>query len=249
MSNVRFTCTSLVGTQKKGVLPVDDNGYRTMPIGGLNILNSAQQYYTAAGAKELFESSSAFQRRVRRGALRSEVGHPVKAHGQSMDDYMQRVLTINESNVCAHIAEVYLDFDNFSGPNGPIVAIMGKVIPSGPHAAMLEKSFSNPKENVCFSIRAFTHDYVSRGVTHRVLKNIITFDYVNEPGIHIAEKYKSPALESFTDSIVTPSQMGRVLDNKECGVALESISLSPAELFQSLGWSNPNANKPSYAKW
>lgn len=246
--SVRFTCTSLTNTNKVGVLPCDENGYRTMPIGGLNVINSAGQYYTAAGAKDLFESSSVFQRRVRRGVLRSEMGHPKRAPGQSMDEYMQRVLTIEESNVCAHIAEVYLDFDNFNGADGPIVAIMGKITPSGPHASMLDKSFNNPKENVCFSIRAFTSDYLNRGMTHRVLKNIITFDYVNEPGISIAEKYKAPTLESYEDTIVTENQLGRALSDRESTAAMESISLSPQELFTSLGW-NHKKIPPKYTNW
>ena len=246
--SVRFTCTSLVGSNKKGVLPPDENGYRTMAIGGLNIVNSAGQYYTAAGAKDLFESSSAFQRRVRRGVLRSEVGHPKRAPGQPMDEYMQRVLCIDERNVCAHIAEVTLDFENYVGPEGPIVAIVGKVAPSGPFADMLERMFNNGQENVCFSIRAFTSDYMSRGMTHRVLKNIITFDYVNEPGIAIAEKYKSPALESFEDSIVTQSQLLRATNSDTVGAAMESISMTAPELFTSLGWTNNNT-KPVYTKW
>lgn len=246
--SVRFTCTTLVGTNKKGVLPPDENGYRTMAIGGLNVVNSAGQYYTAAGAKDLFESSSAFQRRVRRGVLRSEVGHPKRTPGQGMDEYMQRVLCIDERNVCAHISEVSLDFENYVGPEGPIVAIVGKVAPSGPFADMLERMFNNGQENVCFSIRAFTSDYMSRGITHRVLKNIITFDYVNEPGIAIAEKYKSPALESFEDSIVTQSQLVRATNSDTAGAAMESISLSAPELFTSLGWATSDT-KPVYTKW
>lgn len=236
--SVRFTCTSLVGSSKKGVLPPDENGYRTMAIGGLNILNSAGQYYTASGAKDLFQSSSAFQRRVRRGVLRSEVGHPKRAPGQPVDEYMQRVLCIEEKNVCAHIAEVSLDFDNYAGPDGPIVAIIGKVAPSGPYADMLERMFQNGQENVCFSIRAFTSDYMQRGIQHRVLKNIITFDYVNEPGISIAEKYKAMSLESFEDSVVTPTQLQRAVGNDVSGTAMESISMTAPELFASLGWTD-----------
>lgn len=247
--SIRFTCTSLVGTNKEGNLPVDENGYRVMPIGGLNVVNSAGQYYTASGAKELFESSSVFQRRVKRGVLRSEVGHPIKTPNQSYEEYMRRVLVIDESNVCAHIAEVFLDFDNFTDNQGnKIVAIMGKVTPSGPHASALERSFNNPKENVCFSIRAFTSDYFNRGMTYRVLKNIITFDYVNEPGISIAQKFKAPSLESFEDSIVTQNQLSRALSGHNNEMALESISLTPAELFTSLGWSS-GPTVPKYTTW
>ncbi len=246
---VRFTCTSLKGTSLKGILPPDENGYRLMPIGGLNILNSAGQYYTAEGAKELFLTSSAFQRRVRSGKLRSELGHPVQQPGQSNDSYLQRVMTIYEPNVCAHIASVELDFDNFRGPEGPIVAIMGRVIPSGPHAAALERSFNNPEENVCFSIRAFTKDYQSNRMTHRILKNIITFDYVNEPGIRIAEKYQSPALESLVEPVVVPSQLERVFTTPTGQMSMESGVMNAAELFISLGWSMPFRTIPAYRKW
>lgn len=249
MSLIKFTCTSLEATNKKGVLPPDENGYRELPIGGLNILNSAGQWYDFNGAKELFESSSQLMRRVKRGALRGEVGHPQKQHGQSDDDYMMRILTIDERNVCAHFAEIYLNFDDFKGVDGkPIIAIMGKVAPSGPFANMLERALNNPKENVCFSIRSFTQDTYRNNRYERVLKNVITFDYVNEPGIHIAEKFKSPALESRFEKVVTENQMKRAITNCSSNIATESIALSPSELFSSLGWSFED-NKPAISRW
>ena len=247
---VRFECTSLRGTNKKGLLPKDENGYRWMPIGGLNIFNSAGQYYTLEGARELFAESSQFNRRIQRGALRGEVGHPVRQPGQSMDSYMQRVLEIDPTNVCAHFAKIELNFDDYSGPEGPVVAIMGLVAPSGPHAAMLERSFNSPHENVCFSIRAFTRDYISRGICNRVLKNIITFDYVNEPGIAIAEKFKSPALESFNEVMVTKSQLERATcQTAHAGVAKESVALTADELFESFGWAAESIDKPIFTRW
>ena len=68
-NTIRFSCTSLQGTNKKGILTKDEHGYYSQPIGGLNVMNSAGMYYTYQGAKNLFEESSAFMRRVRRGAL------------------------------------------------------------------------------------------------------------------------------------------------------------------------------------
>lgn len=249
MSLIKFACTSLEATNKKGILPPDEHGYYELPIGGLNILNSAGQWYDYNGAKELFESSSQLMRRVKRGALRGEVGHPQPLPGQSMDDYTMRILTIDEKNVCAHFAEIFLNFTDFKGADGkPIIAIMGKVAPSGPHAPMLERALKNPKENVCFSIRSFTQDSYDKGRYTRVLKNVVTFDYVNEPGIHIAEKFKSPALESKFEKVVTESQMKRAITNFPSGIAKESIALTPSELFSSLGWSFED-NKPAITKW
>lgn len=248
MSNIRFACTSLAGTDKKGVLTPDENGYYTMPIGGLDVFNSAGMFYTYKGAKELFEESSAFMRRVKRGALRGEVGHPKLVPGMSMDDYAQRIIVIDERNVCAHFAEIWLDFDKFKDTNGkPCVAIMAKVGPSGPHGPMLKKAFDNPNENVCFSIRSFTEDYWVKGVKFRDLRTIVTFDYVNEPGIHFAEKYKSPSLESIAETVITEGQIRRATERATLAFGQESAILSRDELFNAFGWTEKPA--PGYMKW
>lgn len=251
MSSVKFTCTSLVGTEKKGVLTPDANGYYTLPIGGLNVINSAGEYYDYQGAKALFEQSSTFMRRVKRGALRAENGHPKFQSGMTEDDYIARILTIDEDNVCGHFSEINLDFDNFKESNGSkIIGIVGKVAPSGKLSYILEKALNNPKENVCFSIRAFTED--SRGLNNlrtRTLRTIVTFDYVNEPGIHIAEKFKSPALESLTDRVVTRRTLERATVRNPNGIATESMALSAEELFQSLGWSVSKQDRPIFEKW
>lgn len=249
MQSIMFTCTSLNGTNKAGILPVDENGYRTMAVGGLNVYNSAGIWYTAEGAKQLFNESSQLKRRIKRGVLRAEVGHPKQGDRQSMDSYMQRILTIEETNVCAHFSDIWLDFDNYTGPEGPIVAIMAKVCPGGPKADALERSFNNPKENVCFSIRALSQDtYINRKAA-RVLKNIVTFDYVNEPGISIAEKYKSPTLEQYEELIVPRMVMERAVGTQVGQIALESISLTSEELFASFGWEPLTKQPPGYYKW
>ncbi len=249
MSNIRFSCTSLAGTQKQGIIPKDANGYYDMVIGGLDILNSAGEYYDHAGAKELFQESSSFMRRVKRGALRGEVGHPRREHGQSIDSYVSRILDIDEKNVCVHFSEIYLDFESFKNPDGTkIVAIRAKLAPSGPKAEFLKQSLENKQENVCFSIRSFTENTFKRGRTIKSIKTIVTFDYVNEPGIHIAEKYKSPSLESFDDLSVSRPQMEKALDARQVlNLSQESTTLTRKELFESFGWQDTNA--PRVITW
>lgn len=247
---IKFTCTSLAGMQKKGVLVKDADGYYDTVVGGLNMLNSAGMYYGYDDAKALFESSSALMRRIKRGALRSEQGHPTIMPGEKFDAFVQRYMDINPKNVCAHIAELYLDFDNFKDLAGrPIVAIRAKVAPAGPFGYVTEKAFENGKENVCFSIRAFTHDYPVRGVIHRALKEVITFDYVNEPGIYIAEKFRSPALESLLEKTVTRDQFMRAMNKPGSGMAMESAAMDVNELFTALNWTLPGGEKPIFSKW
>ena len=246
MNNVHFSCTSLVGTGKAGILKPDANGYYRMPVGGLNVFNSAGHYYVLEGAKSLFENSSAFKRRIKRGALRGEVGHPVQLPGQNLDDFANRILTIVEANVCAHFSDVFLDFDNFKDQNGkPIVGIVADIKPSGPHAAMLKSAFDNPKENVCFSIRSFTEDRNIAGVRHRKLDTIVTFDYVNEPGIAYAEKYKATGLETHLEKTFTRTQMERATDPKRqtLSMGMESAAISREELFTAFGWKQNDTPK------
>ena len=252
LNSVRFTCTSLEGTGKRGILKPDDNGYYDVVLGALNVFNSAGQYYVYEQARELFEDSSQFMRRVKRGVLKGEMGHPKPLPGMTEDQFMQRVLSIYEDNVSHHIKEVTLNFDDVKDGDGkPVIAIMGKVKGSGPHGAALDRSLANPDENVCFSIRAFTDDFRDRGLTKRVLKTIVTWDAVTEPGISVAEKYKAPSLESLMELNLSRGTIERsVTGMRRCGTAMESSIITGNELLKAMGWVDDRVNhKPHFLGW
>jgi hypothetical protein len=251
MSSVRFACTALAGTNKTGILSAKSDGYYSMVVGGLNMFNSAGQWYAYEGAKELFEQSSQFMRRVKRGALRGEVGHPRQESGQSFDDYVSRVLEIRETNVCVHFKEIYLDFNRLKDASGkPVIAIMADLAPSGPYGEALGKALENKNENVCFSIRSFTKDFYNKGVYTRELKNIVTFDWVNEPGISIANKFQAPSLESHSDNPITESQAKRACENiSKSNIGNESSIAIAKELLDVMGWDLPKGVTPAFASW
>jgi hypothetical protein len=250
MNKINFSCTTLAGTKKQGILRPDDNGYYTMPIGGLNVFNSAGEFYTYEGAKELFTSSSAFMRRVKSGCLKGETGHPKPLPGQSMESFAQRVMTIDEKNVCVHFSEIWLDFDNVKDANGkPIIAIMSKLTPSGTNGPALQKSLDNPKEEVCFSIRAFTEDRRVGGIKQRALREVVCFDNVTEPGISIAKKFFAPALESRLEAEFTKQDLIKSMTTEVPGLSMESIRNNGLELFQSLGWDFDKKDIPSWVNW
>lgn len=140
-------------------------------------------------------------------------------------------------------------FENFKNPNGTkIIAIRAKLRPSGAKGDFLQQQLDNPKENVCFSIRSFTENTYRGGRTNKVIKTIVTFDYVNEPGIHIAEKYKSPSLESLTDVVVSQPQMEKALDQRKVlQLGQESAVLTRKELFDAFGW--VDTREPRFMKW
>jgi Peptidase S80 family len=258
MSGVHFTATRLVGTGKKGILLPDADGYYTMPIGGLNVFNSVKQYYALEGAEKLFQESSVFMRRVRGGNLKGEVGHPKKLPGMTDDEFIERVVTIEETNICCHFADIWLDAD--FGKNNPelknpaLVAIMAKVKPSGAKGAFLKEMFDNSQENLCFSIRAQTRNYYERGQCIRVLSHIFTFDHVNEPGIFHANKWASPALEGLEETVVNSKAVHRVAD-KASIFATEDSRVLARELKMAMEEHDKGQRRggsssvPLYQKW
>lgn len=254
MDKVRFTATKLNGLNKKGILKPDANGYYTMPIGGLNAWNSAGQYYTLQGAEQLFKSSSILMRRIGNGNLKSELGHPMPEKGMSENQYVNRVLTIKEDNVIAHIAEVWLDMEfgkkNPQLKNPELVAIMGRVKPSGPHAAALQSSFDNPEENVCFSIRGLTRDVFERGICKRVLTTIVTWDCVTEPGISFANKWDAPALEELSTKSFSSKALESILSDNS-GIATENSKELAREALNSFKGSSLTTlpSIPLYTNW
>lgn len=248
-SEVFFTSTALAGIGKKGILTPDADGYYTMPVGGLDVFNSTGDFYTLAGAKELFnpEYDSSFQRRISSGCLYGEMGHPKMLPGQSMDSYIQRVMSIEETRWAAHFHSVWLDYENVRDKDGKrVVAIMAKLKPAGAFGPSLEQALANPKQDVCFSIRAFTEDKWVGKIKYRTLAQIVTFDMVTEPGINFARKFNSPALESLTNVQVQKHDFDSIRAQKG-NTAMESTVASTMELFKNVGWDKTTV--PAWHQW
>ncbi len=219
---------------KQGILKPDGQGYYEQVIGGLNI-----------------DNSSVFKRKMDRGVLRGENGHPKFSPGMSKADFINRIYQIYEDRTCVHFKDIWLDNTLFKNPDGSAVwTIMAKFTPVGELCYLLDKELRNGCENVCFSIRSITEDYTVGGKIYRDIVEIITFDHVNEPGIAIAEKYKSPALESIArgvEVLVTQDDFMRACDEAvSMGVATEShILASRDQIFKQFGWKQP-IRKPGY---
>lgn len=257
MPPISFACTALLGTNKAGELKCSDDGYYTVVLGALDFYNSVGAFYpNGDSAKELFKASSSFMRRIASGALRGEYGHPRMAPGMAMRDFMARCNDVLETNVSHHIRKVWVDYSSVKGPDGrPCIAIMGEIKPSGPRGDALKASLDNPSENVCFSIRSFTRDQMTGGVIHKHLLQIVTWDYVNEPGISVATKWKSPTLESMDESTVTIDHLvaARAIQQAS-GIALESHGGLPLdeliEQVESISVeSRVGVSKPPSANW
>lgn len=258
-----YACTALLGTNKTGALKPDASGYYTLVLGALNVFNSGGAYYPYDTAKGLFCESASLMRRIASGALRGEYGHPRPLPGQSTRDFLNRVLDIYEPNVCCHFRKVWIDYSGTVKDDSgrPVIAILGEIKPSGPMGAALKSSLDNPSENVCFSIRSVTNDVQMQGVVHKNLKLIVTWDYVNEPGLSIAKKWHSPSLESLMQETIFVAEHLHALRSQQTQnshVAMESSGGVSAEtVLSELGWSasgvatkqDVSHDGPSWVRW
>jgi len=195
--------TSLVSGLNKGSLKQDNDGYYYMELGALNVFNSAGEFYTSKDVEQLFTGgSSVLMRRIKNGALYSEMDHPALEPNMTPKDFLSRNLKIIKSNHCAHIREVVLvpTKINAGMPNeGNVIKIFGWVKPAGVHGDVLKQSLDNIHENVAFSIRCLHRVSIVNGVRVKRIINIITWDWVTEPGIATATKWDSLANESIVD--------------------------------------------------
>ena len=252
MSRMFFSQTKLRMLGKKGEIKPDAEGYYTLVVGALNSHNNTGAYrYVADGVRELFGPGSLLHRRIANGCLRAEVNHPKRTAGMSDQQYMDRMLDIDRDNVCAHFKEIWLD-ENFGKDhpeygNPSMVAIMAKVKPSEPKGNILRESLENPNENVCFSIRAMADEGFVNGKLIRILKEIVTIDFVNEGGLLVASKWDSPACEAINNDMtlqITEELLKKVM-RKDNIYATESSKEAASILLTHFKPSKP----PVYSGW
>ena len=261
MNGFSLSCTALVGTNKAGTLKPDADGYYLVVLGALDVYNSVGAFYPEASARSLFQEASSLMRRIASGNLRGEYGHPRRVPGMTVDDFVNRVRDIYEPNVCMHIRKVIVDYSSFRNSAGqPIITILGEVKPSGPMGPALLAQFQNRFEDVCFSIRSLTKDEFSFGRMNKHLQLIVTWDYVNEPGLANAHKWNAPGLESITDmpplgvslceELLLPGQLLAMSKQASMpSLGLESNGgVSIAELAEATETVVPD-NRPRSAQW
>ena len=246
-----FACTALLGTNKVGELKKTDDGYYIGVLGALDVFNSAGAYYPYDSAKDVFKESSSLMRRVANGALRGEYGHPKRQPNQSLREFVDRVLQIDEKNVAFHVRKVTVDFTSVKGEDGrPVIALIGEIKPAGPYAHVLEKQLENPSENVCFSIRSLTDDTFVAGKLYKHIRTVVTWDYVNEPGISVATKWKSPALEGLGTEVMIDRTILESIGTESCGVSFEDNGgVSPASIVHDFSWNKTKTRLPGSAQW
>lgn len=204
-NEIKYEGTILPQLGKKGIIKPDATGYYPVILGALNIHNSGKAWYDWEQSKAVFEASGDLMRRIKSNKCYSELGHPKQVPGMTRDQYLQRILTIYENNVCNHIRSIDLKEEVTRAEGGkPVVVTYGEVKPFGPHGEVAEESLTSPDINTCYSIRSITFDQRDGwGRLVKKLMEVVNWDFVLEPGIEIATKYDLPSLESLTRTVAS----------------------------------------------
>lgn len=251
MAKIHLKSTIVAGTNKAGILKPDENGYRTVVLGAFSYPNSVGYEYPWTHVSHMFNKSSSLQRRIANKSCRGEIGHPQKEHWMTNDDYLKRLMRIDEKNIVVHIAEAWIDKESYTDSSGNnVIVVLGRVKPTGPKAQFLEDQFNDPEQNVCFSIRSICkQDNVRMLMLPEI---IVTWDLVNEPGIDLANKFKAPGLEDFgameeIDEVLLVTDLNEIFkENEKAG--LESRFAVGIEEFAGLfdlGVSEPTVTNRS----
>lgn len=213
MAGVSFVSTALMGTNKVGSLKPNKDGYYSAVMGGFETSNVHGDFYSfEKQTQDLFEDSSQLQRQIKAGNLFGEYGHPARKPGESINDFIRRCLIVSEDRQAFHIRALTLNFkDVKDAKDKPIVAVIGEIKPLGPYGGYLRDILDTPSANCCFSVRAQTTDSVmANGRERRSTKQIITYDYVIDPGVITSTKYNSPKLEDAFDQYVDYSVLAKI---------------------------------------
>lgn len=229
LPDIYFTATRIPVSTK--ALQPDDQGRYTILVGGLNCLNNRNQMYISKGCEHLFQDSSDFMRRVQNRVLKGEVDHPELHADMTDEEIIKRLYQIPNKNTCCLHQEIILK----PASNSDFIGIYSKLSESGPHGGTLLKALQNPNEDVCFSIRGLSRNYVENGRLLRVLVDIITFDWVPEPGVPTSTKFNTPSMESFYQKRLTKGLIDKMLSKSaQKAYALEDNTLEALERTRKL---------------
>ncbi len=215
MSKLSFGNIILAQNGKKGILKPDENGYYLINAGGFNIPNRAGITYTGNQyIKECMHPDSDLARRLKRGEVYAEAGHPpmfffervggvvVRTPITDLLQWINRLKTIDMDRACAHISEIIFDCDDDAIRRGLPIYNLIRVKPfeSTVYGRMFKENLDTPEMNTSMSIRTVTTP-MQFGDTTRNVEYFTNYDWVFEPGLSHANKHSTAGCESFSQEL------------------------------------------------
>ena len=237
MSNVVDLSSIGAGHDVGRLEPIKDGKYAgcyRVSGGALGITNSEGHYFASdKDIRDLFTSSKTMQRVIDKKSLKGESDHPTKKPGETRESFAFRFMSIAMDRVAFLIRRVeVLEPRNVLGQSKPVYFIMLTIEPLGVYGEALRSDLENPNSNTSFSIRCLSKRSKSpTGEIVRRIYNIITWDYVNEPGISIANKENSIRMNRSSDNLQTTESFysldveDLIKTVSDCDLTMESNSV------------------------
>ena len=232
----KYSAIAMPGVNQAGKLKPDNTGYYKYVLGAFNTDNySGTSYPLLPSVEALFSEGGIVRRRLDSGLCKGEYGHP-KIEGMSLKTALRRLSVIDPLLVCHHIRSIQL-VPHKDEYGKDIILSMGDLKPTGPYGPTLESQMNNLDENIAFSIRSFTNDRLIAGKLAKVVVDALTYDYVTEPGISSATKFKTASLEElFPDIIFSEDELENAIGVAAGPMSLESDISTLKMVRTALGW-------------
>lgn len=241
MSQLSFGNIILAQNGKKGVITPDADGYYFLNAGGFNIPNRHGIVYKVNDyLEECMHPESDLRRRIERGEVYAEAGHPpmyflervngmvVRTPITDLVQWINRLKTIEMDRACGHISDIIFDTSKWRPrSNAPIETFL-KIKPylSTVYGRMFEENLKTPQMNTSMSIRTVTSP-LQAGSKVRNVEYFTNFDWVWEPGMANANKHQTAGVESFSSELVFDNRSELIISEDR---AIQVIEAGLAEI-------------------
>ena len=208
MGECRFGNIILPKSGKNGILTPDDEGYYTLNGGGFNIPNRQGVTYSFNSyIQECMSPESDFRRRLERGEVQGEMGHPPRYYLKLVDgqvvrheittvyEWILRLRTIDQDRVCMLISDVLFSWEGNDPKTSPL-NVKYRLKPFGPFGKYLEEHLKTPSANTSISIRTVISP-TSPMDKYRNVEYWTGADWVPEPGMDKANKWMTEGCEGL----------------------------------------------------
>ena len=194
-----------------GLLKPDSDGYWWVNAGAYGVFNESGVYYSEKDIEKLFTNDSLLARRIEKKIVRAELGHPKFLPGMTDAMYESRMQQIQEDRYCGHIRAAKL-VKNIDGKSY-ITKI--NITPFGQYKSTLHDALTTKDSNCFFSVRSLSNRQMINGVLIKYVYYIITWDFVTEGGVRIANALDTAIdLENMTTAeiskISTTSELAKI---------------------------------------
>lgn len=192
MSNLSYKCVALDGITDPARVKRDGD-YYWVCLGALNIFNSEGHFYDFSSSLPAFDDATKFKRKMYGGNLYGEDNHPVWEGWMTEEQFLLRNEDIDTDRISCHIREIeFVPTDEVCNGH-PVQEIWGWVKPDRLRGEYLKAALDNEHQNVCFSIRCWIREKWVGGQKFLMIDEVITFDWVTEPGVSKANKFYAEA--------------------------------------------------------